>query len=144
MSAYCTQADILGEIQEPDLIALTDDVTPPTGAVNSTVLDQVIANASGMIDRYVGNIYVVPFVTTPPSVRSLAITISCYRLYRRRLVPNEKNIFTEDYLAAIAFLEAVNKGELKLDLDAERDFSQVSANTTPSPWGSGNTPTKSI
>lgn len=69
----------------------------------------------------------------------MAITISCYKLYRRRLVPDEKNNFTEDYVAAIKFLEKVNTGELKLDLTAEREFSPVAANTVDSPWGGGNT-----
>jgi len=143
MSAYCSQSDILGEIQESDLINLTDDSVPPTGAINTTVLNQVIANASGTVDRYIANIYALPFSSVPTAVVSLTITIACYRLYRRRLVPDEKNTFTEDYLAAIKFLEGVNKGEIKLDLSVERDFSQVAANTTPSPWGSGNYPTSS-
>ena len=139
MSRYCTQADIIGEIQESDLIALTDDATPPAGAVDSAVLNQTIDNASGVIDRLVGNLYAVPFADPPPpSVKSLAITITCYRLYRRRLVPNEKNNFTEDYLAAIKFLEAVNRGDAILDLSVSREFSQVAANAVPSPWGGGN------
>ena len=143
MSAYCNQDDITGEIQESDLVSLTDDSTPPMGVVDDTILNQVIANASGVIDRYVGNIYSVPFSPVPPSVRSLTITIACYRLYRRRLVPDEKNNFTEDYLAAIKFLEAVNSGEKTLDIAAVRDFSQVAANTGTTPWGSGNFPSSS-
>lgn len=139
MSAYCTQADIEGEIQAADLIQLTDDSIPPTGSVDTSVLNQVIANASGLIERYVGNIYDLPFNPIPPSVRSLAITITCYRLYRRRLVPDEKNNFTEDYLEAIKFLAAVNSGEKMLDASVGRKFSQVAANAVTTPWGSGNT-----
>lgn len=138
MSAYCTQADIAGEIQASDLITLTDDDTPPLGVVSDTVLNQVIANASGLIDQYVGNIYQVPFNPVPPSVVSLTVIICCYKLYRRRLVPDEKNNFTEDYLRAIKFLVSVNKGESLLDLSVERAFSQVAANVLPTPWGMGN------
>lgn len=138
MSAYCTQADILGEIQEADLIALTDDANPPIGDINAAVLNQVIANASGVIDRMVGNIYTLPFNPVPPGVVSLAVTITCYRLYRRREWPDEKNKFTEDYRLAMKFLEAVNSGDKLLDLSASRAFSQVAANTMASPWGSGN------
>lgn len=144
MSAYCSQADIEGEIQASDLINLTDDDTPPAGIVNTTVLNQVIANASGLIDRYVGNIYSVPFSTVPPAVKSMAVVISCYKLYRRRLVPDEKNNFTQDYLATIKFLEAVNSGEKMLDQTAVRDFSQVAVASSSTPWGSGNYPYKSL
>jgi phage gp36-like protein len=138
MSTYAIQADILGEIQTADLISLTDDDSPPTGDINIEVLNAAIENASGVVDRYVGNLYAVPFDPVPPSVRSLTVTICCYKLYRRRLVPNEKNNFTEDYLAAIKFLEAVNSGDKMLDLTVVRDFSQVAANTLTTPWGSGN------
>lgn len=144
MSAYCSQAQIEGEIQASDLINLTDDDTPPSGVVNATVLNQVIENASGVIDRYVGNIYTVPFSPVPAAVASLAVTITCYKLYRRRLVPDEKNNFTEDYLAAIKFLEAVNSGEKMLDQAAVRDFSQVAVASTSTPWGSGNYPSTSL
>lgn len=138
MSAYCTQSEIEGEIQFNDLVQLTDDSNPPLGVVNDTVLKQIIANASGVIDRYVSNQYDVPFSPVPTAVRSMAITIACYKLYRRRLVPDEKNNFTEDYNRAIDFLEKVNSGNAILDLTTERAFSQVAANTVASPWGSGN------
>jgi phage gp36-like protein len=138
VSTYCTQDDILGEIQEADLISLTDDESPPTGDVNATVLNQIIANASGVIDRMVGNVYDVPFSPAPPSVVSLCISIVCYRLFRRREVPDEKNKFTEDYRLAMRMLEGVNKGEQFLDLSVQRDAPMVAANVMASPWGSGN------
>ena len=72
MSAYCTQAQIEGEIQPPDLINLTDDRSPGQGVVDTTILDQVIANASGVVDSYVGNIYTVPFDPIPAAVASRA------------------------------------------------------------------------
>jgi phage gp36-like protein len=138
MSTYCTQANILAEIQMPDLINLTDDSTPPTGAVDDSVLDAVIANASGVIDQYVSNIYAVPLSPLTSGIISLATVITCYKLYRRRLVPDEKNNFTEDYKRAIKFLESVNSGDKQLDLAIARDFSQVAANTGTTPWGYGN------
>lgn len=142
MSAYCTRADIEGEIQAADLIKLTDDSA--TGDVDLTVLNQAIENASGVVDRYAGNLYTTPFSPIPVAVKSAAIVICCYRLYRRRLVPDEKNNFTEDYERTIKFLEAVNSREKTLGLDAEQDFGQVAANTCDSPWGGGNTLNRSL
>jgi phage gp36-like protein len=120
--AYCTQADIEGEISADDLIALTDD--QETGSLNATVLAQIIDNASGYIDARVGNIYAVPFVPTPPSVRNMAITIACYRLFRRRLTPDEKNLFTEDFNEVKAFLDEVNEGKKHIDQSVARTFTQ--------------------
>lgn len=121
--AYCTQADIQGEISADDLIALTDDQN--TGSLDTAVLAQIIDNASGYIDARVGNIYTVPFVPTPPSVRNMAITIACYRLFRRRLTPDEKNLFTDDFNEVKAFLDEVNEGKKHIDQSVPRTFSQV-------------------
>lgn len=137
MSAYTTQTAIQGEIQLTDLIDLTDDA-PKQGIVNQKVLAQVIANASGEIDRLVGNIYDMPFNPVPPSVASMALIISCYRLYRRRLVPDERNKFFPDYKETRDFLNKVHKREDVLDLSITADFSQVAADLRPSIFGYGN------
>lgn len=136
MSSYCTQADIEGEIQDSDLIGLTDD--SQMGVINTTVLNQVISNASGEIDRMVGNRYTVPFNPVPPSVNSMAIVITCYRLLRRRETPDEKNKFFADYAAIREFLMQVKKGEEQLDLSVQTAFEQVQFNARPSIYGYGN------
>jgi phage gp36-like protein len=125
MSAYTNQAAVLGEIQEMELIALTDDA-PKTGDINQTVLNQVIQNASGYIDRKVANIYgqQLPFNPVPASVVSMALTITCYRLYRRRMVPDEKNKFYSEYKDVCEVLNKVNIGEQHLDDVISRDFPQ--------------------
>lgn len=121
--AYCTIADIKGEISPDDLIALTDD--NETGSVDETVLAQIIDNASGYIDARVGNIYSVPFAApAPPTVKNMAITIACYRLFRRRLTPDEKNLFAEDFMECKQFLDEVNEGKKHLDQSIPRSFPQ--------------------
>ena len=143
MSTYTTQAAILGEIQMKDLVSLTDD-SPSTGTLNVDVLNQVIANASGYIDRKIANIYgqQLPFNPVPLSVSSMALTVACYRLYRRRLVPDEKNIFYPDFKDVEMFLNKVNTGELHLDDVPSRDFPQGAMTGQPTiygnqPFGSG-------
>ena len=120
-----------------DLIALTDDDN--TGLLNSAVLDQVIANASGYIDRKIANIYgsQLPFNPAPLSVASLALTITCYRLFRRREVPDEKNKFFEDFKDACDFLNQVNKGEMRLDDVISRDFPQGAMTGQPVIYSGG-------
>ena len=125
MSIYTNQAAVLGEIQLQDLIALTDD--NKTGKVDDLVLNQVIANASGYIDSKVANIYgsQLPFNPVPSSVASMTLTITCYRLFRRREVPDEKNKFAEAYRDVVDFLTQVNRGEAMIDDVVSRDFSSV-------------------
>lgn len=128
MSTYTTQAAILGEIQIDDLINQLDDTNNPTpGFLNVPLLIQLIANASGKIDEKCSNLYgqQLPFSPVPASVASMALTIVCYRLYRRREVPDEKNKFTEEYNNVMAFLDEVNTGDKHLGDVPVRDFPQV-------------------
>jgi len=108
-----------------DLISLTDDDN--TGSLNTTILQQVIANASGIVDMYCSNLYgeQIPFNPVPNSVANLALTIACYMLYERRETPFEQNKFGVRYKQAIAMLEKVNKGEMHFDDIPFRDFPQV-------------------
>ena len=110
-----------------DLIALTDDDTPPSGDINPTILNQVIQNASGVVDMYCANLYgqQLPFNPVPSSVTNLALVIACYMLYERRETPDELNKFTARYKAAISMLEKVNTGDMHLNDVPYRDFSQV-------------------
>ena len=126
MSLYTTQAAVNGEISYQDLIALTDDATPPFGDINQTILNQVIANASGEIDQACANIYgqQLPFNPVPLSVANMALTIACYRLYRRRETPDEMNKFFAEYNRVRNFLDKVNVGEMHLDDVPSRDFPQ--------------------
>ena len=135
MSAYTTKAAILGEIQLSDLIQLTDD--DRQGAVNETILNQVIASASGYIDSKLANIYgeQLPFDPVPSSVANMALTVACYRLYRRRNIPDEKNNFYPDWVDVKEFLDKVNAGEAMIDDVVSRDFAQVAYTARSSTFG---------
>ena len=134
-SQYTTQAAVQGEIRLKDLIALTDD--NKTGAVDTTVLNQVIASASGYIDSKVANIYgsQLPFNPGPPAVANMALTVTCYRLLRRAEVPDEKNKFYESFKDVEAFLNKVNAGEAMIDNTVSRDFSQVAFTARSTTFG---------
>ncbi len=142
---YTSTSAILGQIQRSDLVALTDD-DPVTGDINQVVLDSVIAAASDVIDAAVGNIYQVPVSPVVAPITSWALTITCYMLYRRRLVPDEKNNFAEQYNRVIANLDKVNGGTYHLNLTEVRDFSQVAvaANGTIYGVAGSNMPSNSM
>lgn len=137
MSAYTTQAAINGNIQMADLIALTDDVG--TGQLNAGILNQVIANASGIVDWNCANIYgqQLPFNPVPLSVASMALTIACYMLYERRETPMEQNKFAPRYKDVMAFLSKVNTGEMHLDDVPTRDFPQGAISGRPTIYAGG-------
>ena len=140
MSAYCQMSDILGEIQMADLIALTDDA-PVTGQVNVTILNQVIANASGLIDQYIASVYQLPLASWPAAVTSMAVTIACYRLYRRRQTPDEQNKFFGPYKDAVEFLKTVQEHKGILDLNTPQAYSggaSVGRRGVYSRWGMGS------
>ena len=138
MSAYTSQTAILGEIQLSDLIQLTDD-SPVTGNVNTVILNQVIENASQFIDQKVANIYgeQLPFNPVPASVASMALTITCYRLYRRRQVPDEQNNYYNDFVSVRDFLNQVNQGDMHLADVPNRDFPQGAVTGRPVIYSGG-------
>ena len=123
-----------------DLISFCDD--NQTGSMDTAataILNQIIANASGKIDEKCANIYgqQLPFSPVPSSVASMALTIVCYRLYRRRLVPDEKNNFAEEYNNVMAFLDEVNTGDKHLNDVPNRDFPQGAVTARPTIYSGG-------
>ena len=120
-----------------DLIALTDDAG--TGNLDNGILNQIIINASGYIDQKVANIYgqQLPFNPVPSSVASMALTITCYRLFRRRQVPDEKNNFYDDFKSLVDFLNQVNQGDMHLDDVPTRDFPQGAVTGRPVIYSGG-------
>lgn len=122
--AYCTQSDILKQIDEDVLIQLTDDAD--AGTVNTDNVDRAISRAEAEIDSYCGMRYEVPFTTVPDRVRDLAVDIAIYRLYgRRKGAPeNRKN----DYDDAVKFLRDVAQKKASLgENDPDSTPSNVNA-----------------
>lgn len=118
----------------PDLIPLTDD--SGSGMLDNTTLNQVIQNASDYIDSMVSNIYSTPFADpVPSSIKSMAVTITCYRLYRRRLCPDEKNTFLDEFSSVNEFLKMVNEGKKHISQAPPRTFPQGAVNGRPTVYG---------
>lgn len=127
-----------------DLIQLTDDDN--TGTLNTDVLNAVIAAADDKINAAIANIYQVPVNPPAPPLTSWSLTITCFMLLRRRLVPDEKNNFYNDYKEVMGMLDRVNRGEYHLNLQEVRDFSQVAFTAQSTIYGvqGSNTPSNSM
>lgn len=79
---YCTQTDILLQIDQTTLMNLTDD----TGSeiVDSDILTRAIDDADATIDSYISAVYATPLVVVPDTIRKLSVDMSIYNLYARR------------------------------------------------------------
>ena len=108
---YCTLADLQAVTPEADLIQLTDDLE--SGLVNETVVDAVAADAAELIDGYLRGRYTLPLAPVPGIVRQIAVDLTTYRLYCRRM-PTVPDGITARQTNALKLLDAIQKGVLTL------------------------------
>jgi len=128
--AYCTQSDILEQLDEDILIQLTDD--DDEGEVDDQKVTTAIEKADAEINSYCGAKYSVPFSTVPPMIKAASVDIAIYNLYARRrgAGPSEK----ERYDNRIAWLKDVAKGVAVLGEDdpdgtpSEHNAPEISSN----------------
>lgn len=111
--AYCTQADILEQLDSDILIELTDDAG--TGTVDTDVVTRAIDDADSVIDGYAGSRYSVPFETVPTLIRKISVDLSICNLFsRRRGSPEWIETRCKD---GIAMLRDVSAGKVSLGED---------------------------
>ncbi|MCE5333844.1 MAG: DUF1320 domain-containing protein [Desulfobacteraceae bacterium] len=113
--AYCTQADILKEIDESVLIELTDLETP-TGAIVTANVDSAIVRAGAIIDGYLSRKMSVPADVTP-TLTALAVDLAIYTLMSRK--ENVTKQREARYDSAMAFLKAVVDGTASIGVESD-------------------------
>lgn len=113
--AYCTQADILKQITEDQLIQLTDD--SDAGVVDTAIVADAIAAADAIIDGYCAQRYTVPFGTTPSIINEISVTVALYKLFTRRAhaMPDLRK---EQYDNVIKMLKDIEAGRISLGVPA--------------------------
>ena len=107
---YCTTNDLIDRFGESELIALSD--RDNTGSVDAQVVSAAIADASALIDGYLGGRYALPLSVIPSVLPKLCGDIARFNLYDNA-VPD---VVQKRYDAAINFLKSVGKGEVRLGL----------------------------
>ena len=112
--AYCTQSDILEQLDEDILVQLTDDAD--AGVVDTSVVTRAIADAAAEIDSYCGTRYDLPFSPVPVMVRKISVDIAIYNLYARRKGAPEAR--QKRYDDAVKTLRDVSKGLVSPGADA--------------------------
>ncbi len=104
--AYCTLEDILGAIDEADVIEYTDD--DDAGVVDTDRVDQAIEMAGVTIDAYIGGRYQVPVDPVPDLIKRLCVDLAVYEICSRRSDPPENRETKRQQ--AIRLLEKIGAG----------------------------------
>ena len=120
---YCTIEDIETQTSTPTLIQLTSD--DGQEAVNRVVALEAVLYSSTLIDGYLRGRYSLPLNTHFPLLRILAIDISIYRLYARRMRNEMPEVIATAYKNAISTLRDIQKGVISLQ--AENDLFETSS-----------------
>ena len=120
---YCTIEDIETQTSTPTLIQLTSD--DGQEAVNRVVALEAVLYSSTLIDGYLRGSYSLPLNTHFPLLRILAIDISIYRLYARRMRNEMPEVIETAYKNAISTLRDIQKGVISLQ--AENDLLETSS-----------------
>lgn len=125
MSAYTTQALIQTLIAPQWLAAAFNDDGSNDPAAITAGITAIISQVSNDIDGRLAPIYVVPFVTAPPTVSAACLILCCEKIYKRRLSPEEKNPFSGEADEWRSYLKMICKDELTLDAQRVRAFPPI-------------------
>jgi phage gp36-like protein len=111
--AYSTYNDMLGMIDEAELIQATDD--KGTGVVDQGHVTAAITAADSEIDGYLAGRYTLPLDPVPAVLKTFSVDMAIYHVLSRRLgAPDGRK---DRYKNAVAFFKSVAKGEVKLGVD---------------------------
>lgn len=110
---YTTQDVLVARYGESMLISLTDRASMPTGAIDSSIVDQALADTDAMIDGYLAVRYALPLASTPALIANLAATIAIWKLHIFQ--PDPK--IAADYASAVNQLAAIAAGNLRIPVD---------------------------
>jgi phage gp36-like protein len=120
MSQFTSETDLKLHYQEDDLIRLSNSDDSSATTINSTVLDDAITQAEGIVKSYLRARYKVDSWTTstvPEIVKFITRRLAMYLLYERKYSVDEqlKNIYTED----MEVLAKLRDSKMVLDTDPD-------------------------
>ena len=111
---YCTAEDIEIQIGKESLIQLTND-NCEQNTIDTVVCEEAILYSSTLIDGYLRGRYNLPLNTQFPLLRVVAMDLSIYRLYSRRIMTEIPEVVCDAYKNAIKTLENLQKGIITLE-----------------------------
>ena len=117
---YCTTEDIETQLSTATLVQLTNDSGLQDG-IDYAVCEEALIYSSTLIDGYLRGKYNLPLNTHFPLLRVIAIDLSIYRLYSRRIYIEIPATIVENYKNAIRTLEQLKKGVITLQTEDKED-----------------------
>lgn len=112
---YCTIEDIETYVSTSTLIQLTSDYEQDE--VDRVVAEEAIIYSSTLIDGYLRGRYTLPLDARFPLLRIIAIDLSVYRLYSRRMRDDMPEVIEANYKNAIKILQDIQKGAISLETE---------------------------
>ena len=125
---YCSVEDIEKQITHETLVQLTNDNSLPE--VDEAVTFEAILYSSTLIDGYLRGRYNLPLDTNLPLLRIIAIDLSIYRLYSRRLQADMPESILAQYKETIKTLDKIQKGTITLELENSQEALQNNESLT--------------
>ncbi len=119
---YCTQQNLIDRFGAAELIQRTDRTG--TGAIDTAVLNEAIADADAEIDGYL-TAYPLPLTTIPANLERMACDIARYYLYDDGMIEQVKTRYDN----AISYLKLVAKGVISIAPDASGTVAAPSSNS---------------
>ena len=117
---YCTIEDIETHVSTSTLIQLTSDYEQDE--IDRVVAEEAIIYSSTLIDGYLRGRYNLPLDTRFPLLRMVAIDLSIYRLYSRRMRDDMPEVIEANYKNAIKILQDIQKGTISLETDTDTNL----------------------
>ena len=108
---YATKSDMLKRYEERELVQLTDNADPATGAIVDSVLDNALEDATATIDLYLSGRYDLPLAETPAALVKMACTLAFYQLNEGRTTEEIR----QDYEDVLKALSGIASGRIKLN-----------------------------
>jgi len=119
---YCAISDIVAAVTPDDLIELTNDAAGGSTVDNDKITD-AISYVDNMIDGFLRGRYSLPLGSTPDELKYIAIDYVVYRLYCRRMYIQIPESILTKYKNVLKTLEAIQKGNFKLDPSIASEYS---------------------
>ena len=112
--AYCTATQLQAAISNKGQAQLSADAGT---TIDSTIVGEVISQASAQIDLYLGGRYTVPITSGTAALAYLVtacVKISAYYLLKRRFISGKYDEFRSDYEDTIEELKEIKSGAMSL------------------------------
>jgi phage gp36-like protein len=110
--AYASLAQLTERFGDRMLIALTDRADVALGVVDTSVVDQALADADAVINGFLTGRYKLPLAQTPDLLADLAQTIAIWKLHTSAADPKIET----DYKEAMRSLRDISTGAIRLNV----------------------------